>query len=111
MARMKDIDTFKRDNALMDFLKKKRGKENVTSSKEIATYLNSLGYVTSSTAVHSMVNRIREERSLPICYMNSKGYFWAKSLSEIKSTIADIDSRIQALTEHKNQLQSFLFEE
>ena len=111
MARMKDIDTFKRDNALMDFLKKKRGKDNVTSSKEIAKYLNSIGYDIAPSTVHSIVNRIRDERILPICYINSRGYFWAKTPSDIKNTITDIDSRIQALIEHKKQLQSFLFEE
>lgn len=104
----KRIDTFKRDTILLEFLKSHKGKANVVSSKEIADYLNNRGYSTKSACVHSLIKKTMYERNAPICYINSRGYFWATSREEIKSTVDDMEKRISALKEHINHLMSFI---
>lgn len=57
-----------------------------------------------------MINDIAKEWGLPICFINAKGYFWATQKSDIQETIADLQSRINALQEHINHLKGFIIE-
>lgn len=108
MPKMTTIDSFKRDNILLEFMKEHRGKRNNATSKEIADFLNSRGYETNTASVHSMVKRVMYERNAPICHINSKGYYWATSRDEIEATIADLEMRRVALQEHIDHLKNFI---
>ena len=106
---MKAIDTtFKRDNLLVSFLLQHRGRENCVSSKKISRYLNENGCPTHSDAVHVIIRRIMFERTLPICHVNGKGYFWAETTEEIQASINDMQSRIDQMQLRIEHLQHFI---
>lgn len=108
MPRMKNYDAFKQDSLLLEFMKEHKGEENIVSSKEISKFLSNNGYSTKINIVHSIIKRIIYERNAPICYSNAKGYYWAKTKSEIERTIADMEMRRNALQEHINHLKNFI---
>lgn len=110
MSKIKLIDSFKRDSALLEFIKQHKGKDNKVTSREIADFLNKLGYNTNPNSVHVRINRIMYERNAPICSVNAKGYYWAVSRAEIEETIADIENRRSALKEHIDHLKNFIIE-
>lgn len=108
MGRGKAFDVFKRDSVLLEFMKKHKGEANIVSSKQISDYMNENGYSTSSAIVHSLIKRIMYERNAPICYTNTKGYYWASNRAEIQKTIADMESRQASLQEHIDHLKNFI---
>jgi arginine repressor len=107
MPRGKSYDVFKRDTLLLDFLRAHKGEENIVTSQEIQEYLQENGY-SVNTGVASMVSRIMYERNAPICFSNAKGYYWATSREELEKTIADLESRRNALQEHIEHLKGFM---
>lgn len=108
MAGKKRYDVFKRDVLLLKFMKEHKGKENTLSSLEIQKFLNDNGYSVKKTNICMIMNRIMYEHNAPICYSNSKGYYWAQTREEIESTIADMESRRASLQEHIDHLKNFI---
>lgn len=106
MARTKAIEVFKRDNLLLEFIKAHKGKANFVTSKEVGKFLAENGYKVLN--VGTVITKIMYERNAPICFLNSKGYYWATSREEIEITIADMKSRIASLNEHIEHLNNFI---
>ena len=107
---MTQKEVFERDNLLVDELRKHRGAEKAISSHEIVNFLSENGYEIKQRNVGTLVNKLMIERSLPICFINGKGYYWASKTSEIQATIKDLQSRIFALQEHIERLKCFIME-
>ena len=102
---------FKRDNLLVKVLRENhRGSENPMTSEQASKYLSEYGFSVKPRNIGTVVNRLAIEWGLPICYINGKGYFWATKKCEIQNTIADLQSRINALQEHINHLNNFIIE-
>lgn len=105
---MTRAQTLKRDNLLVEFVKKHKGKDNCVSSKEIAEYLQENGYSLKSCSVNMVVRKLIFERCLPICSKNSKGYYWGMNRRDIETTISHLKSRIDELQNHIDILQNFI---
>lgn len=108
MPRMKSVEAFKRNAQLVEFMKLHKGNENIVSSKEISDFLISKGWDSKPTHVHSYLRACMYEFNAPICYVNTKGYFWAVRSEEISRTIEDMQSRIKSLQQHIDHLNNFV---
>ena len=108
--KMDAMNVFKRDNLVMELIKSRRGESNAVSSHEIAAYLGSRGYKIKPRNVGTLVSKIMYERNAPICFRNTKGYYWATSRAEIERTIKDLESRRAALLTHIEHLKNFIIE-
>lgn len=107
---MKRTDILKRDNILVEYLLQAKGKENTKSRYEIAKFLTENGFNTKPKAIAPIITKIIKERCLPICSLNSKGYYWAKSKQDILLCIAHLQSRVESLQEHIKHLNNFIME-
>lgn len=105
---MTQIETLKRDNLLVDFLFQHKGKDNIVSSKQICEFLNERGYHIKPECINAIIRRVMFERRLPICSLNSKGYFWATTKEEIQKTIDDLQGRIEEMQNRIEHLKSFI---
>lgn len=106
--KLTEAQQVKRDNILVEYLYNHKGAENAASKHDIASYLEAQGYKQNIGTVAGLIHRITKERYLPICSINSNGYYWPASKAELQATIADLESRIAALTEHIDRLKMFL---
>lgn len=107
---MRDIEMLKRDNLVVDLIFKHKGRENSIPAKEIQKALMENGFKVNIINIGSLVNHIKFERHLPICFVNSKGYFWATKKEEIMLTIKDLEGRVNKMLEHADFLKSFIIE-
>ena len=107
---MKRLDCIKRDNLLVEFLIDNKGRENAVSKYIIADYLTDNGYPQSAGTVHAIIERLIQERHLPICSINRKGYYLAKTKADILASIDELQSRITAMQEHIEHLKNFIME-
>ena len=110
MRRNKRIETFERDNALVDIIYNHKGKENAIGTRDLAHALNERGYSVRADAIHTIVNNVMRERHLPICSVTTIGYFWTKSKQDIRAGIDELQGRIYGLQERINLLESFICE-
>lgn len=108
MARGKSLKVFKRETALLEFMKNHKGKKNLVSSNEIRKFLSDSGCSVTKKSISGLIINIMYERNAPICYVNAKGYYWAQTREEIENTIADMESRIASLNEHIEHLRNFV---
>ncbi len=97
-----------RDNLLVSIIFRHKGKQNTISAKEIATILAENGYQTRSGFVHVIVRKVMLERHLPICSVNSKGYFWGETKEELQTAIDDLQGRIEETQSRIEILKSFV---
>ena len=107
---MKRTETIKRDNLVVEFLIDNKGRENALSKYIIADYLTENGYPQRADTVHGIIERLIRERHLPICSINGKGYYWAKTKADILASIDEFQSRITAMQEHIEHLKNFIME-
>lgn len=107
---MKRTETVKRDNLLVEYLLEHKGRENAVSRYDIAEYLTENGYKQKARTVHGIIERLIRERHLPICSINGKGYYWAKTKAYILASIDELQSRITAMQEHIEHLKNFIME-
>lgn len=107
---MKRTETVKRDNLLVEYLLGHKGREKAVSRHDIAEYLTAIGYEQKAVTVHGIIERLIRERHLPICSINGKGYFWAKTKADILASIDELQSRITAMQEHIEHLKNFIME-
>jgi hypothetical protein len=82
----------------------------VVSAKEIAKFLTAEGFPIKKQSVHSAISNLIAERRLPICSLNSKGYYWARTKDDIMECIAHLQARIDSLEEHIKHLYNFIME-
>ena len=108
---MTNVDAFKRDCALVDFLAQHRGGENAIFAKEVAEYLTRIGYPTTANMVQAVVKKVIRERCIPICSKSNGGFYWANTQAEIQAAIDDLESRISSHKERINILQRFLIKQ
>jgi hypothetical protein len=107
---MKRTETVKRDNLLVEYLLDHKGRENAVTRYDIAEYLTDNNYPTKPQTLHSIISKLIMERHLPICSINGKGYYWAKTKADILASIDELQSRITAMQEHIEQLKNFIME-
>ena len=107
---MKRLDCIKRDNLLVEYLLEHKGREKAVSRHDITEYLTANGYPQSAGTVHGIIERLIQERHLPICSANKKGYYWAKTKADILASIDELQSRITAMQEHIEHLKNFIME-
>ena len=101
-------EVFKRDNILVEFLYNHKGKENIVAKKEIAKHLEERGYKTKVSTINMKIRKLIFERKIPLCSINSKGYYWANTKQEILDTIADLEGRIDEMKNRIELLNSFV---
>ena len=107
---MKRTETVKRDNLLVEYLLEHKGRENAVSRHDIAEYLTANGYPKKPDTAHGIIERLIRERHLPICSINGKGYYLAKTKADILASIDELQSRITAMQEHIEHLKNFIME-
>lgn len=104
------INTFKRENCLVDIIFQHKGKGNAIGTKELALALSERGYKVPPDQVHGIVKKVMLERRLPICSNVTYGYYWATSKQDLQSAINELQDKIQGLQERIDLLKSFMFE-
>lgn len=110
MGRRSTIESFKRDNALVDIIFRHRGKENAIGTIELVSALNEMGYRERAEQIHTTVGRIACERHLPICSVNHCGYYWGSSKQDIQVAIDDLQKKINGIQDRVDFLKSFIVE-
>lgn len=110
MANKKSFNVFKRNTSLLEFLKSRKGEENIASASDIHKWLNDNGYSIKLSSINMLVKSLMYEYNAPICYTDTKGYYWAKNRSEIEKTILDLESRRTALDDHIKHLKNFIID-
>lgn len=108
MARPADKKVFKRDTILFNWLREHKGEGNKVTAEEVQKFLMDNGYSVMRGNIGSLINKIMYERNAPICFSNTKGYYWATSRAELEKTIADLESRRNSLQEHIDHLKGFM---
>ena len=106
----KTNEILKKDNFLVEVLLDHKGRNNAISRYALAKCLTDNGFYAKPSTIHSIVARVIKERHLPICSINGKGYYWAKSREDILSCINELQMRVDSLTEHINHLKNFIIE-
>ena len=104
------IETFKRDNLLVDIIFQHKGKENAIGTKELVLALSERGYKVSAEHIHGIVTKVVFERHLPICSASHIGYWWATSKQDIQVAIDELQDKISGLQERIDLLKSFIYE-
>ena len=107
MNRLNKQDLLKRDNLIVEILKRHRGLNNVISTKQVSKELAENGYDLNVNTLPEKIKQIAFERNLPICASNTKGYYWASCRADLEHTIADLQGFYTALQEHIEHLQQF----
>ena len=105
---MTQIQMFKRDNYMVEIIKKHKGRSNPIASNKLCSMLNELGYETKVRNIGNIVSRIMYERNLPIGYVNGRGYYWATCEEDILPVIADLESRRYEMQRHIDHLRNFI---
>lgn len=105
---MNQREVMKRDNVLVAFLAEHRGAGNLVSTSQICGHLNECGYKTQKDHIHSLIRKLMFERTLPICSINSKGYYWAETKDEIQMAIDEMQSRISEMQNRIELLKKFI---
>ena len=109
MSNRRKLQTFERDNLVVDIIFQHKGKENAIPMKELAFILTEKGYKTSVDIVHSIVKRVMFDRHLPICSLTCCGYYWGGSRQDIEDAIDELQSKIDGLQERIDLLKSFIY--
>lgn len=108
MAGRKQLDTFKRDNLIVNILKQHEGIENTIKSTELAKQLCDLGYKTKSESVHQIISKIIVERNLPIISSSSWGYCWGTRKDDFQVAIVELQNKVDELNNRINHLKKFV---
>ena len=110
MGRRKHIETFERDNCLVDIIFRHRGKENAIGTQELVQALKESGYIVRAENIHNIVKKVVLERRLPICALTQTGYYWATNKQDLQSCIDELTDKLIALQERIDLLKSFICE-
>ena len=110
MGRRCAIDSFRRDNAVVDVIFRHKGKDNAIGTRELVDALNEMGWDERVEQIHTIVGRIVCERRLPICSIAHRGYYWGASKRDIQDAINDLQNKVNGLQERIDLLKSFIIE-
>lgn len=110
MPRGTELNAYKRDNCLVDFIMRHKGEASAVSGKEIAKHLNENGFYTKTNDIHSLVSKVKIERHLPICSARYSGYFWPTNGKEIRQNIDILQKRVDGTLRHIEHLKSFIID-
>lgn len=102
------IETFKRDNALVDIIYQHKGKANAIGTQALKRALNEKGFKVKADSIHQIVKKVMVERRLPICAAVNHGYYWGISKQDIDFAVNELKSKIYALQERCELLESFI---
>lgn len=80
-------------------LKSKIGQNRVITNPEICKALKSQGYEVSEPRIRKLIFFIRQNNLVPKLIASSKGYWVATNQNEVRTWIASLQSRINALQE------------
>lgn len=97
------------ENLLIDFMIGHKGIEQAVSSKELCIFLAEKGLLIDRRSAGAKLIKLSVERHLPICHDPNRGYYWAKSRDDLLRSVDDLKSRIVALQNRIDHLQSFIF--
>ena len=103
---MKQYNTYKRDEFLINLLKKYRGSSNLISGEQIAIELNNNGFSLNKSSVHTILKAIMYDYNVPIGSINCKGYYWITSKTDVEKSIKHLETRRDALNDRINHLKS-----
>lgn len=113
MGKPTELEKFKIDNAVVDFLFEHKGKENAVTGKDILAVIRSVSTTDClyEGGASAFVRKLMLERRLPICHNRGRngGYYWAKTKEEILESISDLQGTISSIQETIEHLQSFIF--
>lgn len=104
------LDTFQRDNWLVDIIFEHKGKENAIGTQELVLCLKRKGYTVQAEHIHGIVKKVVLERHLPICAVTKHGYYWGTSKQDLQSCIDELQGKVNALQERIDLLKSFICE-
>ena len=104
------LETFKKDNCLVDIIYQHKGKENAIGTQELVCALTESGYSVKADSIHTIVKRVVLERHLPICALTQHGYYWAISKQDLQNCIDELQDKINGLQERIDLLKSFICE-
>lgn len=107
--RKKSKEAFEMDNLVVETIRSHIGKENAISGDELFKILNDNGYHITRKHIINIIKRVIEERYLPVCSLNGKGYYFPKCKDDIESAIAHLQLRVDGLNERINFLKQFIF--
>ena len=110
MSGRKRIETFRRDNLLVDIIFQHKGKENAIGTKQLVLALNDRGYKVSAEGIHGIITRVVFDRHLPICSLVRHGYYWGTSKRDIQVAVDELQDKINGLQERIDLLKSFICE-
>ena len=110
MAGRKRIQTFKRDNAIVDIIKNHVGVNNAIKSTELVKELSFLGYCEKKESIHTIMSKIIKERNLPIASSTKYGYWWRNSKEDFVIAIEELRSKARELYERIDHLSKFIIE-
>ena len=110
MAGRNRIDTFKRDNLIVNILKQHEGIKNAIKSTELAKQLCERGYRTKSESLHMMISKIIYERNLPIISSSSWGYCWGTNKEDFQVSIVELQNKVNELNNRINHLKKFVID-
>lgn len=104
------IETFKRDNAVVDIIFSHKGIENAIGTKELVLALSERGFKERADFIHSIIQKIVYDRHIPICSAVHRGYYWASSKQDIMIAVDELQEKICGLQERIDLLKSFICE-
>ena len=104
------LETFQRDNCLVDIVFQHKGRENAIGTQELVRALNESGYKVQADHIHSIIKKVVLERHLPICALTQHGYYWATSKQDLQSCIDELQDKINGLQERIDLLKNFICE-
>jgi len=83
-----------------------RGKEKVFSSTKISKILREFGEEITDAQIRKIVFFIRKRNHIPLLLANHEGYFIASNIEEVNAWIDSHKSKISAMGETLNHIQS-----
>ena len=107
--RRKAKNTFEMDNLVVSTIRGHIGRENAISGDELFKILNNKGYHITRNSIINIVERVIEERYLPICSLNRNGYYFPKDKEDIELAISHLQSRVDGLNKRIDFLKRFIF--
>lgn len=107
---MKRKQIYMRDSFLRNLLHKHKGVDNAISTQEICKQLKDYGRPIKERSLPQLIQKLRYERGVPICYKRGKGYFWAISKNDIDITINDLQNQIYGLQTTIDFMKGFILE-
>lgn len=110
MGRKNTIETLKRDNLIIQILLRHKGRDNAIDYRGLTKEVSANGFELKEASVHTIIARIKFERNVPICSLDSGGYYWAKNKQDVLESINHLQKKVDGLNEHIEFYKNFLID-